>query len=80
MTSREALKLAILEYEKDLEFDKNNQWVKDVLKGLKECQQDIEVLEIIKKVFNYKSVQKFVENMTQDDFFKVKEWLENDSN
>ena len=34
MNSKEALKLAILEYEKDLEFDENNQWVKNVLKGL----------------------------------------------
>lgn len=55
MTSKEALKLAILEYEKDLETDENNQWVKNVLKGLKKCQQDLEVLEIIKKhkLLNY---------------------------
>ena len=45
MNSKEALKLAILEYEKDLEFDENNQWVKNVLKGLKECQQDLDRLE-----------------------------------
>ena len=49
MNSKEALKLAILEYEKDLEFDKNNQWVKNVLKGLKECQKDLERLEIYEK-------------------------------
>lgn len=49
MTSKEALKLAILEYEKDLETDKNNQWIKNVLKGLKECQQDLEMSEIFKK-------------------------------
>ena len=35
MTSKEALELAILEYKKDLEFDENNQWVKNVLKGLR---------------------------------------------
>ena len=39
-------------------------------------ERDLEVLEILKKVFNYKSVQKFVDNMTKDEFFKVKEWLE----
>ena len=49
MTSKEALELSILEYEKDLEFDKNNQWVKNVLKGLKECQKDLEQLEIYEK-------------------------------
>ena len=53
MTSKEALKLAILEYEKDLEFDKNNQWVKNVLKGLKDGQQDLEVLEILKNYLYY---------------------------
>ena len=47
--SKEALKLAILEYEKDLETDKNNQWVKNVLKGLKECEQDLERLEKLEK-------------------------------
>ena len=50
MTSKEALELAILEYEKDLEFDENNQWVKNVLKGLKECQQDLDQLEKHRKI------------------------------
>ena len=45
MTSKEALELAILDSEKDLEEDENNQWVKNVLKGLKECQKDLERLE-----------------------------------
>ena len=53
MTSKEALKLAILEYEKDLEFDENNQWVKNVLKGLKECQQDLNRLEKLEKVIDF---------------------------
>lgn len=50
MNSKEALKLAILEYEKDLEFDENNQWVKNVLNGLKECQQDLDQLEKYRKI------------------------------
>ena len=63
MTSKEALKLAISEYEKDLITDKNNEWVKSVLKGLKECQQDLEklekVIEILKKalLLNVKEVR-----------------------
>lgn len=40
--------------------------------------QDLEVLQIIKDVFNYKSVQKFVDNMTKEDFFKVRGWFEYD--
>ena len=47
MTSKEALELAIIEYEKDLEFDENNQWVKSVLQGLKDCQKALDVLDII---------------------------------
>lgn len=92
MTSKEALKLAILEYEKDLEFDENNQWVKDVLKGLKECQQDLEILNIIKRSIFNKEIHKYVLNeklkgqkfmtigltIRGDDINKIKEWLEDD--
>ena len=52
MTSKEALELAILEYEKDLEFDENNQWVKNVLKGLKECQSGLVCLEKLEKAID----------------------------
>ena len=45
MTSKEALELAILEYEKETIDDENNQWVKNVLKGLKEVKQDLDRLE-----------------------------------
>lgn len=36
-------------------------------------EKDLEVLEIIKDVFNYKSVQKFVDDMTKEQFFQVQE-------
>ena len=52
LNGKEALELAILEYEKDLEFDENNQWVKNVLKGLKKCEQDLERLEKLEKVID----------------------------
>ena len=93
MNNKEALKLAILEYEKDLEFDENNQWVKNVLNGLKECQQDLEVLDIIKRSIYSKEIHKYVMNEKlkgqkfmsiglsirgDDDINKIKEWLEND--
>ena len=93
MNNKEALKLAILEYEKDLEFDENNQWVKNVLTGLKECQQDLEVLDIIKRSIYSKEIHKYVmyEKLKgqkfmsiglsirgDDDINKIKEWLEND--
>lgn len=41
---------------------------------------DLQVLEILKNLFNYSSNQKFVDNMTKDEFFRVKEWLENGKN
>ena len=54
MNSKEALDLAILEYEKETVYDENNQWVKNVLKGLKGVKQYIEqlekALEILKEV------------------------------
>ena len=48
--------------------------------GIEVIEKDLEVLEILKKVFNYKSVQKFVEDTSADEFFIVKEWLENGKN
>lgn len=45
MNSKKALELAILEYEKDLEYEETNQWVENVLKGLKDLKQDLEKLE-----------------------------------
>lgn len=93
MTSKKALELAISEYEKDLETVENDQRVKAVLKGLKECQQDLEILNIIKEsVFN-KVIQEYTLDekfkgqkfMTigltirgEDGINKIKEWLENE--
>ena len=76
MTSKEALTLAILEYEKDLETDENNQWIKDVLKGLKECQQDLKVLEILNIIKRFMMIG--VDVIRDDDINRIKEWLEND--
>ncbi len=75
MTSKKALELAILDYEKDLETDENNQWAKYVLKGLKECQQDLKVLEILNIIKRFMMIGV---NITGDDINKIKEWLEND--
>ena len=76
MTSKEALTLAILEYEKDLETDENNQWIKDILKGLKECQQDLKVLEILNIIKRFMMIG--VDVIRDDDINRIKEWLEND--
>ena len=41
-------------------------------------KKDLEVLKILRGVFNYKKIQTFIDNMTGEEFFKVKEWLENE--
>ena len=48
MTSKEAVKLAYIEFQKDLDYDENNQWLKNVIEGLKQAEKDLEVLEILK--------------------------------
>ena len=93
MTSKEALELTILDYEKLLETVENDQRDKDVLKGLKECQQDLEILNIIKRPIFNKAIHKYVLDaifkgkkfitialpirVDTDDIKKIKEWLEN---
>ena len=78
MNSKEALKLAILEYEKDLEFDENNQWVKNVLNGLKECQQNLvclekleKVIDILKEVLKMGFIFKFGENIPNGGYISI---------
>ena len=61
MNSKEALELAILEYEKETIDDENNQWVKNVLKGLKEVKQDLERLEVLISI-----LQKFID---EEEYF-----------
>ena len=70
MNSKEALELAILEYEKYLETDENNQWVKNVLKGLKETKQDLDRLEQLEKENQELVVNK---NVAQGIAIKLKE-------
>ena len=45
---------------------------------IEEIEKDLEVLQIIKNVFNYKTTQKFVDNMSKEDFLKVQKWFENE--
>lgn len=50
MTSKDAVKLAYIEFQKDFEEgEETNQWLKNVIEGLKQAEKDLEALEIIKK-------------------------------
>ena len=70
--SLEALELAILEFSKDLEEDTNNQWLKNVIQGLKEAKQDLERLEQLENRINNKikelESEKFCYEMNGNDF------------
>ena len=37
-------------------------------------EKDLEVLEIFKRVFNYKSIQQFIDSMSKEEWLKIKEW------
>ena len=37
-------------------------------------EKDLEVLDILKNVFNYKSIQQFIDSMSKEEWFKIKEW------
>ena len=81
MTSKEYLKqIATTEVIDCTYNDNSKKRIADIFSvGISVIEKDLEVLEILKKVFNYKSVQKFVEDTSADEFFIVKEWLENDN-
>ena len=81
MTSKEALKYLLADSEElYTQYEEDEKFYLNAVELYNIVLKDLEVLEILKKVFNYKSVQKFVEDTSADEFFKVKEWLENDRN
>lgn len=41
----EALERGILEFEKELEYDCNNEWLKRVIAGMKKCYQRLEAID-----------------------------------
>ena len=37
-------------------------------------EKDLEVLDIFKRVFDYKSIQQFIDSMNKEEWLKIKEW------
>lgn len=65
MTSKEAFK----------ELKENAQEICEwELVRLNIIEKDLEVLDIFKRVFNYKSVQQFIDSMNKEEWLKIKEW------
>ena len=82
MTSKDALYLLMTNQKKvrdDFKFIDLNTHEKV---SIEECYdiviKDLEILEIFKRVFNYKSIQKFIDSMSKEEWLKIKEWY-NDS-
>ena len=82
MTSKDALYLLMVNQKKvrdDFKFIDLNTHEKV---SIEECYniviKDLEVLDIFKRVFNYKSIQKFIEDMSKEEWIKIKEWLKNE--
>lgn len=54
MISKDAVELAYIEFQKDFEEgEETNQWLKNVIDGLKQAEKELKVLEIIKEHFNF---------------------------
>ena len=65
MTSKEAFK----------ELKENAQEICEwELVRLNIIEKDLEVLEILKNVFDYKSIQQFIDSMSKEQWLKIKEW------
>ena len=43
-------------------------------KAIEKIEKDLEVLDILKNVFNYKSIQQFIDSMSKEEWLKIKEW------
>jgi len=50
MTSKEAVELARREFETDFEYDENNEWLKRVIRGLKEAEKDLDKLSQLEDI------------------------------
>ena len=84
MTSKEAVKLAYKEFQKDFEDGEAiNQWLTNVIDGLKQAEKDLELLEILLASFLKKSMGEGTQPNTTilldgQSYDKIKELLENE--
>ena len=75
MTSKDALRL--LETRCRF-YAQDNDELQETYEAREKIEKDLEVLEILKNVFNYKSIQQFIDSMSKEQWLKIKEWY-NDS-
>ena len=60
--------------ELQIQYDKVLKERNELEKENKLLKKDLEVLEILKNVFNYKSIQQFIDSMSKEQWLKIKEW------
>ena len=53
----EALERGIIEFEKDLEDDCNNEWLKRVVAGMKKCYQRLEAIDNLMKKYEIEDIE-----------------------
>ena len=78
-----SLKLAIYQYEKELEVNEYNQWAKEISEGLKELLAYLISLEYLKEMLNRiidcdDLSQTFIINLNAEMYHILREWLLND--
>lgn len=52
MKSKEYLELGIIEFEKEQNDDPNNEWLKRVIEGMKDCKRQLDRSENLEKIFS----------------------------
>lgn len=81
MTSKEAVKLAYTEFQKDFkDGEETNEWLTRVINGLKQAEKDLEILEILLASFLKKSIGEGTQPNTtilldSQSYDKIKELL-----
>jgi len=74
----EAVKRTRIEFEKELEDDENNQWLKDIIEEFKETEKSLEVLKIFKKYCAYDGWHNGLHlkawEMNEKELTKIRDW------
>ena len=75
----EALERGIIEFEKNLEDDPNNEWLKRTITGMKKCYQRLEAIDNAKPSEALESLDKVIDYLNNVyDYKEIKEEIRKD--
>lgn len=77
MTSKEALEI-IRDYHNQISLLCKGKLNNRIINAENQIEKDLEVLDILKGISSYMSVNFFVKHLTEEKWIKVKEWLINE--